>query len=236
MAMKLRIWRNQSVMWHPNVWDFFAIILVFFLLALLASNAAQMTTPYQLGESIPISLSINHLPGYALRTVLRIFLALIASLFFTFAIGSLAAKNKHAERIIIPLVDILQSIPILGFLSITMVGFISLFPNRLLGPECAAIFAIFTCQAWNIFLGFYQSLKTIPQQLKEASAVFQLSAWQRFWRLEVPFAMPSLVWNMMISLSASWFFITFAEAITVNNQNITYSYQHYQIKHTHPNF
>jgi NitT/TauT family transport system permease protein len=220
MVMKTRIWRSQLISWHPNVWDIVAIILVFFIFTLLATHATQMVTPYQLGEPIPISLSIYHLPAYALRTVLRLFIALAISLLFTFVVGYLAAKNKHAERLILPIIDILQSVPVLGFLSITIVGFIALFPNRLLGPECAAIFAIFTCQAWNMCLGFYQSLKTLPHELYEASSIFQLSNWQRFWRVEVPFAMPSLIWNMMMSLSGSWFFITLSEAIIVNNQKI----------------
>jgi NitT/TauT family transport system permease protein len=221
MAIKLHIWRGKPInLWQINRWDLLALAMVFAIFALLASNATQMTAPYQLGKTIPISLSIVHLPFYAIRTVIRLLIALIFSLLFSFVVGYLAAKNKHAERFIIPAIDILQSVPILGFLSITIAMFIALFPHRLLGPELAAIFAIFTGQAWNMTLGFYQSLKTVPVHLKEASNIFQLSAWQRFWRLEVPFAMPSLIWNAMMSMSASWFFITLAEAITVNNQTI----------------
>jgi NitT/TauT family transport system permease protein len=219
--MKLRIWRNnQLAAWQPNVWDVVVLLLVFVILVVLAHGAGQMATPYRLGEQLPISLSAKYLPTYALRTTLRMFIALFASLLFTFFLGSLAAKNKHAERVIIPIIDILQSIPVLAYLSITVVMFIALFPNSLLGPECAAIFAIFTGQAWNMFLGFYQCLKNVPHDLREASAMFQLSAWQKFWRVEVPFAMPSLVWNTMMSMSASWFFITASEAIAVNKQNI----------------
>jgi NitT/TauT family transport system permease protein len=219
--MKLRIWKNNQVsMWQPNAWDFVAMLIIFALFAALAYSARQMASPYHLGETLSISLQPSHLPNYALRTVFRMFIALLASLVFTFAIGSLAAKNKHAERVIIPLIDILQSVPVLGFLSITVVGFIALFPHSLFGPELAAIFAIFVNQAWNMFLGFYQSLKTLPHDLREASDMFQLSAWQRFWRVEVPFATPSLIWNMMMSMSGSWFFITVSEAITVNNQHI----------------
>lgn len=219
--MKLRIWRNnQLAAWQPNVWDVVVLLIVVSILVMLAHGASQMSTPYHLGDSLPISLAPKNLPDYALRTTLRMFIALAASLLFTFVIGSLAAKNKHAERVIIPIIDILQSIPVLGYLSITMVAFIALFPNSLLGPECAAILAIFTGQAWNMFLGFYQCLKNVPHELREASAMFQLSGWQKFWRIEVPFAMPSLIWNTMMSMSASWFFITASEAISVNNQNI----------------
>ncbi|MDE2296669.1 MAG: ABC transporter permease subunit, partial [Burkholderiales bacterium] len=120
----------------------------------------------------------------------------------------------------VPLLDILQSIPILGFLSITVTGFIALFPGNLFGVECAAIFAIFTSQAWNMAFSLYQSLRTVPAELQEAARVFQLSAWQRFWRLELPFAMPNLLWNMMMSMSGGWFFVVVSEAITVSNQNI----------------
>ena len=133
-----------------------------------------MAVPYHIGEPLKISLQFSALPYYALCTVYRMLIALIFTLLFTFTIGTLAAKNKHAERFIIPSIDILQSIPILGFLSISVVPFIHLFPNSLLGPECACIFVIFTSQAWNLCLGFYQSLKTVPFDLREASAIFQL--------------------------------------------------------------
>ena len=219
--MKLRVWRNnQFTSWQPNVWDVIALLILFSVFVLFAWGAKQMTSPYHLGEALPISLSPKYLPGYALRTVFRMAIGLLLSLLFTFTIGNLAARSKHAERIIIPIIDILQSVPVLGFLSITIVGFIWLFPNSLLGPECASIFVIFTAQAWNMCLGFYQSLRILPYELREAAAVFQLSSWQRFWRMEVPFAMPSLIWNMMMSLSASWFFVVASEAISVNNQSI----------------
>ena len=148
-------------------------------------------------------------------------IAMICSILFTFIFATLAAKNKHAERIIIPIIDILQSVPVLAFLSITIVGFIRLFHGSMWGPECAAIFAIFTSQVWNMALSFYQSLRTIPNDLKEAADMFQLSLWQRFWRIEVPFGMPGLLWNAMMSMSGSWFFVVTSEAISVSNQNIT---------------
>ena len=149
-----------------------------------------------------------------------LFSSLEISIFFSFIFGTLAAKYKAAEKIIIPAIDILQSLPILGFLSITIVGFIKLFPNSLLGPECAAIFAIFTSQAWNMALSFYQSLISVPEQLREAASVYQLSAWQRFWKMEVPFATPAFLWNTMMSLSGGWFFVVASEAITVSNKHI----------------
>lgn len=211
---------RENVSRYINRWDLLLIILIFAVLFFLGWAGKQMTSPYQLGEPLPISLDPAKLPFYALRTVLRMFVALILSLLFTFVVGTLAAKNKRAEQLIIPSIDILQSIPVLSFLSITVTGFIHLFPGSLLGPECASIFAIFTAQVWNITFGFYQSLKTIPDDLKEAAAMFQLSSWQRFWKVEVPFSMSGLLWNLMMSMSASWFFVVLSESIAVAHQDI----------------
>lgn len=203
-----------------NRWDMLLLIIILSVLFFLGWAGSQMATPYQLGDQIPISLAPSNLPFYALRTVLRLFIALIFSLLFTFIVGALAAKNRRAEQVIIPAIDILQSIPVLSFLSITVTGFIQLFPNSLLGPECASIFAIFCAQVWNMVFGFYQSLKTLPHDLIEVSSMFRLSAWQRFWKVEVPFSMSGLLWNMMISMSASWFFVVLSEAISVAHQDI----------------
>ncbi len=205
----------------PNLWDFAAFLLVMGLVTLFAWGSREMALPYTPGERIPLSLDPIHLPEYALRTVLRMAAALALSLLFTFSYGTLAAKSRRAERILVPLLNILQSVPILGFLSVTVTGFIALFPGRLLGVECAAIFAIFTSQAWNMAFSFYQSLKTIPADLNEASVLFGLSPWQRFWKLEAPFAMPALIWNMMMSVSGGWFFVVASEAITVGKTSVT---------------
>jgi NitT/TauT family transport system permease protein len=205
---------------YPNYWDIIALCLALGVITLLAWNAKQMAVPYELGQATTISLNPRYLPGYALRTVLRMLIALVVSLLFTFTFATWAAKSRRAARIIIPTIDILQSVPVLGFLSITVVGFIELFPNSMLGPECAAIFAIFTSQAWNMALGFYQTVRSVPDELKEAADMFHLSAWQRFWRIDVPFSMPGLLWNMMMSMSAGWFFVVASEAISVSNQQI----------------
>lgn len=204
----------------PNLWDISAFIIIFGIFAALSWGASQMLTPYNVGEPLHISLEPSALPGYAIRTVLRMFIALFLSLLVTLTIAPLTAKNRQVEKLVIPLIDILQSIPILGMLSLTVVAFIHLFPNRLLGPECAAIFAIFTSQVWNMILSFYQSLKTVSSDYYDAAAVFHLSAWQRFWRIELPYATPSLLWNTMLSMSAGWFFVVASEAISVSNQQI----------------
>jgi NitT/TauT family transport system permease protein len=205
---------------YPNLWDIAALAVVLATIVVLAITAKQMNSPFDLGEPMTIHLSAGYLPDYALRTVMRMFIAMGISLLITFIFGTWAAKSRHAERIIIPMVDILQSVPILGFLSISVPTFIGLFPQSMLGPECAAIFAIMTSQVWNMLLGFYQSLKTVPTALLDAARLFHLNAWQRFWRVEVPITIPSLLWNMMLSMSAGWFFVVASEAISVANQSI----------------
>jgi NitT/TauT family transport system permease protein len=217
-------WGLPLIAWpsrlRPNYWDLVALPLVLGLLALVAWGGIAMSVRYRVGEVLPISLDPWRLPEYALRTVLRMGAALVASLVFSLVYAALAAKSRRAEKILIPVLDILQSVPILGFLSITVTGFIALFPGRLLGVECAAIFAIFTSQAWNMTFSVYQSLRTVPMELIEAARMYHLSPWRRFWRLEVPHAIPSLVWNMMMSVSGGWFFVVASEAITVSGQSI----------------
>ena len=211
---------RQTVDAGTNRWDWALLPLVLALLVALGYGAAQMARPYHLGDVLPLTLDANQLPYYLLRTLLRMLAALCCSLVFAAGFAVLAAKSKAAERLLVPLLDILQSIPILGFLSITVTGFIALFPGSLVGVECAAIFAIFTSQAWNMAFSLYQSLRNLPPELVEAARVFQLSGWQRFWRLELPFAMPGLLWNMMMSMSGGWFFVVASEAISVSNQSI----------------
>jgi NitT/TauT family transport system permease protein len=211
---------RQVVESSGNRWDWALLPLVLAVLFGLAFAGSQMSRPYAVGEVIPLTLDAWMLPYYLLRTTMRMFLALGASLVFSCVFAAVAAKYRSAERVMIPLLDILQSIPILGFLSITVTGFIALFPGNLLGVECAAIFAIFTSQAWNMAFSLYQSMRTVPAELQEAARVFHLSGWQRFWRLELPFAMPGLLWNMMMSMSGGWFFVVASEAISVSNQNI----------------
>jgi NitT/TauT family transport system permease protein len=204
----------------PNRWDWVLLPLVLVVLVLAAYGAMQMSRPFVVGEALPISLDPVNLPYYLMRTILRMFIALGFSLLFAFVFAALAAKYRAAEKAMIPLLDVLQSVPILGFQAIAIAPFIALFPGNLLGVECAAIFAIFTSQAWNMALSLYQSFRTVPPELNEAARIFRLSAWQRFWRLELPFAMPGLLWNMMMSMSGGWFFLVAAEAISVAGQDI----------------
>jgi NitT/TauT family transport system permease protein len=193
-------------------------LILGFLLAFVDAGR-HMAAPIAV-ESAPISLSPAALPLYALRSTMRMLAAMAASLLFTFVFASLAAKSRRAETLLVPLLDILQSVPVLGFISVTVTAFMALAPGHALGAELAAIFAIFTSQAWNMAFSFYQSLKTIPDDLKEASNSLRLSAWMRFWRLEVPFAAPALIWNMMMSMSGGWFFVVACEAINVGSTNL----------------
>src|ERR1700758_1445338 len=205
---------------RPNVWDLVAMILVVGAMVLIVYGGEQTTLPLSALETAPVSLDPVHLPMYALRTTLRMLLAIFCSTVFTFIYAAVAAKSRRAEMVLIPLLDILQSVPILGFLTFTVVFFLNLFPGKVLGAELACVFAIFTSQAWNMTFSLYQSIRNVPKDLDEASQSFHLSGWQRFWRLDVPFAMPGLIWNTMMSMSGGWFFVVASEAITVGNTTI----------------
>src|ERR1700712_1837278 len=177
----------------PNIWDIAALLCVVAAFVAIASAARGTFVPLDALEATKIDLDPSNLPAYAVRTTMRMFAALAASLVFTFTFAPLAAKSRRAGIIMIPLLDILQSVPILGFLTFTTAFFMGLFPGSVFGLELASIFAIFTSQAWNMAFSMYQSLRTVPADLLEASISFHLSPWQKFWRLEVPFATPGLV-------------------------------------------
>ncbi|MDA7742391.1 ABC transporter permease subunit [Francisellaceae bacterium] len=218
--MRQSLFTQPSSKLLPGKWDIFALLLIFTIVIALCWSGSHMGGQFNIGTTIPISLSPWMLPSYALETVLRMFIALGLSFVFSFIVGGLAAKNERAGRIIIPILDILQSLPILGYLSILIVFFIALFPGSLIGPQFAAIFAVFTSQVWNMTLSFYQSLRTVPKELREAADIYQLSGWQKFWRLDTPFAMPGLLWNAMMSMSGGWFFVVASEAISVGNHEV----------------
>ena len=201
-------------------WDVLAFIVVIGLVVFLGETSRGLFAPLTQLQLSPISLDPRHLPEYAARTTFRMFAALALSLLFTLTYATWAAKSERAGKLLVPILDILQSVPILGFISITVVFFMSLAPGRVLGAEFAAIFAIFTSQAWNMAFSFYQSLRTIPIELAEAAESFRLSPWMRFWQLEVPFGMPALIWNMMMSMSGGWFFVVASESISVGHTTV----------------
>ena len=201
----------------PNLWDAAALLCVFGALIAVTHIARGTMIPIDAPGATEVSLDPWHLPEYAVRTTMRMFAALVCSFIFTFIYAAAAAKSRRAGLVLIPILDVLQSVPILGFLTFTVVFFMNLFPGQVLGLELAAIFAIFTSQAWNMAFSLYQSLKTVPADLMEASLSFHQTGWQRFWRLEVPFATPGLVWNTMMSMSGGWFFVVASEAVSVGD-------------------
>ena len=220
MAVNRLAW-STAARGLPSRFDLVALLLVAATIVFFASASRGVLAPLTTLQSVPVSLSPVRLPEYAARSTLRMLAALLLSLLFTFSYATWAAKSPRAGRILVPVLDVLQSVPILGFLSITVVFFLSLAPGRVLGAELAAVFAIFTSQAWNMAFSFYQSLRTVPVELEEAARSFQLSAWARFWRVEVPFGMPPLIWNMMMSMSGGWFFVVLSEAISVGSTTVT---------------
>ncbi|ACI53269.1 binding-protein-dependent transport systems inner membrane component [Gluconacetobacter diazotrophicus PA1 5] len=205
---------------RPNVFDLAALLCIMGLAVVLGTAGRHMLAPISAPNAATIHLDPAWLPGYAVRTTLRMFAALGASLFFTFTYAVWAAKSPRAGLVLVPVLDVLQSVPILGFLTFTVVFFMGLFPGRILGAELAAIFTIFTSQAWNMAFSMYQSLRAVPPDLDEVARCFGLTGWQKFWRLEVPFAVPGLVWNAMISMSGGWFMVVYSETITVGNTNV----------------
>jgi NitT/TauT family transport system permease protein len=189
--------------------------VLFFLLVRLAHG---VNAPFN-RVAAPSSVSTDpiNLPYYAARSLLRMFVALFVSLLFTFVYATAAARLRRAEKILLPILDVLQSVPVLGFLSVTLTVWLTLFPHTLLGVECASVFAIFTSQAWNMTFAFYHSLVTQPRELDEAARILRLTKWQRFWKLDVPNGMIPLVWNGMMSFGGGWFFLIASEVISVNN-------------------
>jgi len=166
-----------------------------------------------------ISQDPRSLPLYALFSLVRILVAYALSLVFALAYGYTAAKSRRAEIILIPLLDILQSIPVLSFLPGVMLAMVALFPSRQLGVELGSIILIFTGQVWNIAFSFYSSLKTIPRDLREAAIIYRFSGWQRFLELDLPFSTIGLVWNSMMSVAGGWFFLMACEMFVLGDKD-----------------
>ena len=212
--------KSQPSGWLPNLWDLIAFAATICFFYLLSDALSTMVATKVSVSAQTIDLSLMALPRYAWYSVVRMFLALLISLLVTFVLGTLAARSAFWERIIIPMIDILQSLPILGWLTVAAMCVVRWFPANMLGFELVALFAIFTSQVWNMILSFYQSLRMVPEYFEEAAAVMRLSRLQKFWRIDVPFAMPDLLTNIMLSLSAGWFYVMESEAILVDNQHV----------------
>lgn len=195
-----------------------AVVALFYGIAKLGESLSLRITPG--AYSTHLSTSPSEIPYYAACSLLRMFVALGLSTVFTFVYATAAARLRRAEMVLIPVLDILQSVPILGFLTFTTIFFLHAFGNNL-GLEATCIFAVFTSQAWNMTFSFYHSLISQPRDLDEAARCYRLTKWQRFWKLDVPSSMIGLVWNAMMSMGGGWFFLTAAEAITVSGRQYT---------------
>jgi NitT/TauT family transport system permease protein len=192
---------------------------IFLLLYVVIRVGASAHVPLPRGRATTISTSPADLPYYAARSLLRMFIALFFAYAFSLGYAYVAARSLRARRVLIPALDILQSVPVLGFLAVTVYFFLALFPGSELGLEAASIFAVFTSQAWNITFSFYHSLVTQSPELDEASRLMGLSRWKRFWSIDVPGGAIGLVWNGMMSFGGSWFFLTASELITVGSHS-----------------
>ncbi|MCC3779049.1 ABC transporter permease subunit, partial [Streptomyces sp. UNOB3_S3] len=183
---------------------------------LLLRVGKEATVSFDPAHVVKVDTSPAELPYYAARSLLRMFAALAVSVTFALVYAYAAAHSRRLERVLIPALDILQSVPVLGFLTVAVAGFVSLFPGSMPALECASIFAIFTSQAWNMAFGFYHSLITLPRELDEVSRSFRFTRWMRFWKVELPAGAIGLVWNGMMSFGGGWFFLVASEAISVS--------------------
>ncbi|NMF58484.1 ABC transporter permease [Pseudanabaena yagii] len=189
------------------------------LIFIIVQTASKFTGTYD--SEYVINLSLSFLPNYALQTLVRMLAAYGLSLIFSLTYAYIAYRSATWAKVLIPLLDILQSIPVLSFLPAVVLALVGLFPGQRLGIELASILLIFTGMTWNMTFSFYQSLSSIPNELIEASQVYRLSPWQRFWTLELPSGVVGLVWNSVMSVAGGWFFLMQTESFTLSNRNFT---------------
>ena len=202
-----------------SIGDVLLPLAIISLIFIVVQTASKFTGTYD--DEYVINLSLSFLPTYALQTLVRMLAAYGLSLVFSLVYAYVAYRSTTWSKVLIPLLDILQSIPVLSFLPAVVLALVSLFPGQRLGIEIASILLIFTGMTWNMTFSFYQSLNSIPQELIEASQVYRLSAWQRFWTLELPSGVVGLVWNSVMSVAGGWFFLMQTESFTLSNRNFT---------------
>ncbi len=200
--------------------DAVIILLAATIISILGYGWNAMHSNFDVKHLSPISLDFRVLPYYTLRTTMRLLIGLVFSFLFAVVGGALSAKYAPIGRVMLPFVNFMESVPLVGFLTFTTVYFLSIFPHNVMGLECAAIFGVFTGQAWNMMLAVYQTLRIVPDELIEAANMFGYNGWQRFWRLEFPYTIPGLLWNTMVSQSAAWFALVASEAIPVRNETV----------------
>jgi len=210
-------WRIRAV--RPA--DILVLLALFALLFGLLELIPSLSSPShpQTSAAATVSLDPAEIPYYAVRSLLRMFIGLFLAVVFTLVYATAAARLPRAEKILLPILDILQSVPVLGFLTVIASTLVALFPGSDLGLECASIFAIFTSMAWNITFAFHASLVSQPRELDEAARVMRLTKWERFWKLDVPSGMIPMIWNGMMSFGGAWFFLTASEAISVDGKS-----------------
>ena len=197
-----------------SIGDVLLPLAIISLIFIIVQTASKFTGNYD--SEYVINLSLNFLPNYALQTLVRMLAAYALSLLFTLVYAYVAYRSSTWAKVLIPLLDILQSIPVLSFLPAVVLALVGLFPGQRLGIELASILLIFTGMTWNMTFSFYQSLSSIPNELIEASQVYRLGAWQRFWTLELPSGVVGLVWNSVMSVAGGWFFLMQTESFTLS--------------------
>ncbi|MDS3859506.1 ABC transporter permease subunit [Thermosynechococcaceae cyanobacterium BACA0444] len=211
---------NQTIDRVAWTWQDGLIILAVITLAFfVVSTASRFTGVYD--PEIQIDLSPNSLPSYTAQTLLRMVVAYFISLFFSIIYAYFAFYNRVAERVLLPLLDILQSIPVLSFLPGVVLALIALFPGQRIGIELAAILLIFTGMAWNMTFSFYQSLTGVPRELREVAEIYRLNPWQCFWTVDLPAGAIGLIWNSVMSVAGGWFFLIAIESFTLGERNFT---------------
>ena len=206
--------RSKTTSWLNDV------VVCFIFMASIASFIYGWQGMHSVfnGRDLPvISLDYHVLPYYTLRTTMRLVIGLFYSMLFSIVFAVLAAKYAPMRRVILPFVNFMESVPLVGFLTFTTAFFLGLYPHSVMGLEGLAIFAVFTAQAWNMMLTLYQTLRVVPNELVEAADAFRYNPWQKFWRLGFIYSFPGLLWNTMVSQSAAWFALIASEMLTVGN-------------------
>ncbi|MGC8937779.1 MAG: ABC transporter permease, partial [Thermodesulfovibrio sp.] len=197
--------------------DVAVFLIVLGILSFIIYIASQWSTPYE--KTLEIDLNPSNIPEYALQSLARIFSAYLLSLLFSIWYGYTASRSKIHEKIMIPLLDILQSIPVLSFLPGVVLAMISLFPGKRIGLELACVLLIFTGQVWNMTFSFYHSINTIPKELREVVKVFKMNKFSKFLRLDLPFSAIGLIWNSMMSVAGGWFFLMACEMFILEDKD-----------------
>jgi NitT/TauT family transport system permease protein len=217
MSQFLRLFKSEQPSSRRLSWGdgivLLTLVVVLYVGVRLGLGAADVI------QGPAITLTVRALPWYAALSVVRMAAAYVLSLLFTLVYGYMAASDRRAERVLLPLLDVLQSVPILSFLPVVLLSLSAVLPQRV-AVELASIVLIFTSQVWNLTFAWYQSLTTIPSELREASTIFHLNLWLRFKTLELPFAAISLIWNSMMGWAGGWFFLMAAEMFTVGNRDL----------------